>query len=183
MKGIILYSSRYGSTRRYAEWLAEETGFDCRETKKAKIDDVREYDTVVLGGNIHASGIAGLPFLKKHIAQLQGKKIVVFCVGASPYDEKAFQQAAALNLKDSLAGLPCFYCRGAWNFDGMSFADKILCRMLYKAVAKKKPEDQEPWEKALTEAGFGKHDWTDRAYLQPILEAVQQPGRKPDAEQ
>ena len=30
--------------------------------------------------------------------------------------------------------------------------------------------------KALTEAGFGKHDWTDRAYLAPILEAIGQTG-------
>ena len=43
MKGIILYTSKYGSTKRYAEWLAEETGFDCVEAKKAKIEDVKQY--------------------------------------------------------------------------------------------------------------------------------------------
>ena len=31
MKGIILYTSKYGATKRYAQWLAEETGFDCLE--------------------------------------------------------------------------------------------------------------------------------------------------------
>ena len=172
MKGIILYSSRYGSTKRYAGLLAEETGFDCLETKKASIDDVCQYDTVILGGNVYASGIAGLSFLKKHIARLQGKKVIVFCVGASPYEEKAFQQIVAHNLKDSLAGLPCFYCRGAWDFERMSLVDKSLCRMLHKAVAKKKPEDREPWESALMEAGFEKCDWTDKSYLDPILEAL-----------
>ena len=44
--------------------------------------------------------------------------------------------------------------------------------MLQKAVAKKKPEDCEVWEKALMEAGDQKHDWTDKSYLAPILEAV-----------
>ena len=58
MKGIILYQSKYGATRRYAEWIAEETGFDCVETGKAKIEDVMKYDTIVLGGGIYASGIA-----------------------------------------------------------------------------------------------------------------------------
>ena len=29
MKGIILYRSKYGATKRYADWLAQETGFDC----------------------------------------------------------------------------------------------------------------------------------------------------------
>ena len=172
MKGIILYASKYGATKRYAEWLAEKTGFDCVETKKAKIEDVKQFDTILLGGGIYASGIAGLSFLKKNITQLREKKVIVFCDGASPYEERAFQQIVAHNLKDSLAGLPCFYCRGAWDPDAMSLADRTLCRMLQKAVAKKKPEDCEIWEKALLEAGDQKHDWTDRSYLAPILEAI-----------
>ena len=76
-------------------------------------------------------------------------------------------------MKDSLAGLPCFYCRGAWNMDAMSIVDRNLCKMLQKAVAKKKPEDCEGWEKALMEAGNQTHDWTDKSYLEPILEAAQ----------
>lgn len=172
MKGIVLYSSKYGATKRYAEWLAEETGFDCVETKKARIEDVKQYETIILGGGVYASGIAGLSFLKKNMSQLQSKKVIIFCDGASPYDEKAFQQIVAHNLKDSLSGLPCFYCRGAWDMEAMNLVDRNLCKMLQKAVAKKKPEDCEVWEKALMEAGDQKHDWTDKSYLAPILEAV-----------
>ena len=56
--------------------------------------------------------------------------------------------------------------------DAMSLVDRNLCKMLQKAVAKKKPEDCEVWEKALLEAGDQKHDWTDKSYLAPILEAL-----------
>lgn len=172
MKGIILYTSKYGATKRYADWLAEETGFDCVQTRSAKVEDVSRCDTVILGGGVYASGIAGLSFLKKKTDRLRGRKIIVFCVGASPYDEKAFRQLVDHNMKDALAGLPCFYCRGAWDFDAMTPVHRTLCRMLYKAVSKKDPNTLEPWEKALTEAGFGKRDWTDKSYLAPILEAV-----------
>ena len=172
MKGIVLYTSKYGSTRRYARWIAEETGFNLEETKKAGIRDVLQYDTVVFGGGIYASGIAGLSFLRKHIGQLQGKKVIVFCVGASPYDEAAFRKIVARNLKDSLAGLPCFYCRGSFDPENMGVLDRSLCAMLRKAVEKKKPEDREIWETALVEAGEEKHDWTDRAYIVPILQAI-----------
>ena len=34
-RGIILYRSKYGATARYAEWLAEETGFDILRTNEA----------------------------------------------------------------------------------------------------------------------------------------------------
>ena len=33
-KGIILYQSKYGATKKYAEWLQDKTGYDCVETKK-----------------------------------------------------------------------------------------------------------------------------------------------------
>ena len=45
MNGIILYQSKYGATKKYAQWLSEKTGFPCVETKQARLSDVREYDT------------------------------------------------------------------------------------------------------------------------------------------
>ena len=47
-KGIILYQSKYGSTKKYAQWLKEATGFEVMEVKKAKVDTINGYDTVVL---------------------------------------------------------------------------------------------------------------------------------------
>ena len=70
MNGVILYQSKYGATKRYAEWLSEEIGFQCIETKKADINEIITYDPIILGGGIYASGIAGLSFLKKNINKL-----------------------------------------------------------------------------------------------------------------
>ena len=172
MKGIILYTSKYGATKRYADWLAEETGFECIETKKAKINDVIQYDTVVLGGGIYAGGIAGISFLKKNMDKLGGKKVVIFCNGASPYDETLFGKIKARNLKGNMESLPCFYLQGAFDMKSMKFLDRKLCGMLQKSVAKKKPEEMEVWEKALFEAGDSKCDWTDKENLAPVIEAL-----------
>ena len=168
-KGIILYQSKYGSTRKYAQWLSDKTGFPQAETKKASPDDLSSCDAIVLGGGLYASGIAGISFLKKNWQRLKGKKIAVFCVGASPADEKVLQQVAAHNLKGSLSGLPCFYCRGAWDEDVMTRKDRALCKLLQKAVAKKDPASYEPWETALMEAMGQRCDWTDPRYLEPLL--------------
>lgn len=43
-KGLILYRSKYGATKRYADWLKEATEFDCTENKKADIKKVMEYN-------------------------------------------------------------------------------------------------------------------------------------------
>ena len=152
MDGVILYQSKYGAAKKYADWLAEETGYPCMETKKADIKEIEKYDTIILGGGIYASGIAGLSFLKRNIGKLTGKKILVFCCGASPYEESAFQQCREHNMKDMLSDIPVFYCRGAWDMDAMSL-----------------PADYEVWEKALMAAGEDKCDWTDKKYIEPII--------------
>lgn len=176
MDGIILYRSKYGATRRYAGWLAEETGFPCVDVRKTDIREVRRHEVIVFGGAIYASGISGLSFLRRHIDDLRGRKVIAFCCGASPYEESAFRQIRERNMTGPLSDVPLYYCRGAWDMAAMSFMDRTLCTLLRNSVAKKAPADYEPWEKALMEAGDGSCDWTDRAYLTPILEAIDGPG-------
>ena len=169
-KGIILYKSRYGATAKYANWLAEATGFACKTLKEATVQDWKDCDTVVLGGGIYASGIAGLSFLKKNRQSLAGKKLAVFCVGASPFDQKTFDELCAHNFGGELQGTPCFYCRGAWNESAMNPFDRTLCRLLQKSLEKADPATFAPWQQALMEARGKSCDWTDKKYLTPLLE-------------
>ena len=172
-KGIIIYQSKYGATKKYAGWLRQMTGFDCVETPKAAPSEVAQYDTIILCGGIYASGIAGLSFLKKNIDKLKSKKIAILCVGASPYDEGAFTAIKEHNLTGNLRDIPLFYGRGAWNESKMKFMDRTLCKMLQKSVAKKDPSTYEPWMKALMCANGQNCDWTDKRYLTPLLDYLQ----------
>jgi len=172
MDGIILFKSKYGTTRKYAEWLVEETGFDSVETSRAKVEELAKYDVIVLGGGIYAMGIAGISFLRKNIGSLKDKRIIVFCVGASPFDPEALSGIRERNMKDELKDIPLFYCRGGWDISSMSFIDRNMCKLLQKSVSRKDPETLEIWERALLSAGEEKCDWTDRKYLEPILEEI-----------
>ena len=173
-RGIILYQSKYGATKKYVDWLVEETGYDCIETKDAKVANLQNYDVIILGGGVYASGIAGLQFIKKNIGRLGNKKIVVFAIGASPYDEKAIMQIRKMHFKDELRNIPLFYCRGAWDEEKMKFTDRTLCKMLQKVVAKQNPDEYEPWQKALMCAAGQKCDWTDKAYLEALLKYIEE---------
>lgn len=164
-EGIIIYQSKYGATKKYADWMQEMTGFACIETPKALPNEVAQYETVVLCGGIYASGISGLSFLKKNISRLRDKKIAVFCVGASPYDEGALEEIRKHNLKGDLKKIPLFYGRGAWAQDNMTLRDRTLCKLLQKSIAKQDPGTYEPWMKALVSAFGQNHDWTDKKYL------------------
>lgn len=169
-KGIIVYQSKYGATKKYAEWLQDMTDYHCIEISEALVNEVAQYEIIVLCGGIYASGITGLSFIKKNIDKLKNKKMAIFCVGASPYDESAFAEIKAHNLKDNLRDIPLFYGRGAWNESKMKFMDRTLCKMLQKSVAKKDPSTYEPWMKALMCASGQDCDWTDKKYLIPLIE-------------
>lgn len=171
-KGIILYESKYGATKKYAQWLVEMTGFDLEQTGKFDSKKIAGYEKIILCGGIYASGISGSSFLRKNSELVKNKKTAVFCVGASPFDEKAVQEIRVHNLKGELKDIPLFYGRGAWNLDKMSFKDRTLCKLLQKATAKKDPALYEPWEEALMCAGKENCDWTDKAYLQPLLDYI-----------
>ena len=171
-KIVVLYKSKYGATKQYAQLLKEKLNCDIWENKNVTVAQLQPYDTIILGGGIYAGGIAGRSFLEKHYQELKHKQLLLFGVGASPYDENALK---ALRLKSELKDIPLFYCRGAWNESVMSFKDKTLCSMLKKMVAKKDPATYEPWEAALAEAmQGGKFDWTDETYLTPILNYINQ---------
>lgn len=170
MKGIVIYKSKYGSTKKYAEWIRESTGFDMAEADKFRPDELGNYDTVIFGGGIYAGGIAGIAFLKKNIARLHGKNLAVFCCGASPFDADFMKALKERNMPGELSDIPLFYCRGGCDIANLHFADKTLCKMLVKAVAKKDPAQREVWETALVEASETACDWTDKAYITPILE-------------
>lgn len=168
--GVILYQSKYGATQKYADWLAERTGFTQIETPKATADRVAAYETILLCGGIYASGIAGLSFLKRNYSRLREKNLAILCVGASPYDEAALAELKAHNLKDELQAVPLFYARGAWDESKMTWKDRSLCRLLQRAVAKKNPATYEPWMKALMAAAGQACDWTEPRYLTSLLE-------------
>ncbi|MCI8994557.1 MAG: flavodoxin [Lachnospiraceae bacterium] len=171
-QGIIIYKSKYGSAKKYAHWLRDLTGFDCLEASKAAWNRADACDTILFCGGIYASGIAGLSSLKKNLPCWKDKKILVLCVGASPYEEAAFAEIRQHNMTGYLKEIPLFYGRGAWDESRMTFVDRILCGMLQKSLAKKDPDAYEPWMEALLSSAGQVCDWTDKKYLVPLLDAL-----------
>lgn len=171
-KGLVIYKSKYGATKKYADMLRKELPCDVCESRNWKTAKMASYDWVIFAGGIYASGISGLDVLRKNYELFRNRKVAIFCVGASPFDETALAEIKAHNLKEDLKGVPVFYGRGAWDESIMSWKDRTLCKMLQKAIAKKDADSCEPWMKALLSATGQKCDWTDKKYLIPLLEYI-----------
>ncbi len=66
-KGIIIYKSKYGTTKKYAEWLAKETQYDIVDITKTNIKLISNYSNIILCGAIYASGINGLSIISRNV--------------------------------------------------------------------------------------------------------------------
>lgn len=168
-KTLLLYKSKYGSSKKYAMWLQEELNGDIINLKEKECKSFEIYDTIILVGGIYASGVSGMKYLKSNLSKLEDKKVVILAVGASPYDKNNLNHLIEQNLKDLNVEIPIFYARGAYDESTMTFVDRKLCKMLKKMVAKKGVSEMEPWEAALMESIGKTNDWTSKENLEEIL--------------
>ena len=93
MKTIVIYHSQTGFTKRYAKWIADAAGADCLDLSEAKKKNLDKYDAIIFGGFACAGSISKLGWFKSHIEQWADKKLIAFCVGASPIDSPDIEPA------------------------------------------------------------------------------------------
>ncbi|MEA5002547.1 MAG: flavodoxin domain-containing protein [Christensenella sp.] len=168
---IIIYQSKYGSTKKYAEWLATKLNADLYPKSKTTAEMLQKYDTIVYGGGLYAGGVNGISFLQKNLARLHSKNIVIFATGASFPIAGIEDEIKGRN--PALADIPVFFLRGGMDYHHMKLADKIMMSLFRKMLNKKAPADREDWENFLLEHFEEQFDFTDPANLQPLLDHLQ----------
>lgn len=169
MKTIVIYNSQTGFTKRYAEWIAEATGADCLELSAAKKKDLAAYDAIVFGGWACAGNISKLSWFKGNIDRWDGKKLIAFCVGASPIDNPEIDIALKRNLNESEhKKVKIFYCPGGLNYEKMSTPSKLMMKMFVKKLKTQKNKTEA--EQIMVKMISSSYDISDRKYIEPILQ-------------
>lgn len=172
MKAVIVYYSQTGFTRRYAQWLAEELGCDCvpfNHRTRVKLDD---YDVLIFGSGLSAGKIRQLSWFKESMANREGRKKIVFAVGAMPQEAtNAIDEMFARNFTyEQCRNLELFYLQGGLSYERMSWPERtvmrIMCAMLRGKKRRTADEEGKLW---MIEKSF---DATNKAAIQPIVEAA-----------
>lgn len=172
-KVLVIYKSKYGSTKRYAKWIAEGVNGDLIESSKVKSEDLKKYDTIVFGGFLHAVGISGVKIITENFKNIADKSLIVFAVGCTPEREKDIEKVFSANLKGEMRGkIQCFYLRGAFNYENLDFVDKMMMNALKIKLKKIKEEDLDEDAKGLLECYDNPVDWTDKKFIQPIVKCI-----------
>lgn len=171
MKTIVIYNSQTGFTKRYAGWIAEAAGADCMELQAAKKKSMEAYEAVVFGGWARAGGISGINWFKSNMDKWADKKLMVFCVGASPIDSPDIEPALKQNFTETQwKKVSVFYCPGGLNYEKMSVSSKLMMKMFVKALKAKKGRTKA--EEEMIKVISASYDISDKKYVEPILDCL-----------
>jgi len=80
-KYIVIYTSKRGSTKQYAEWIAEDLGCEALPLSAAYGLDLHGYDCVIYGGWIRGSGIVDFDKFARMLDDEIMKHLLVYGVG------------------------------------------------------------------------------------------------------
>lgn len=172
-KQLIIYGSRYGSTRRYAERLAEMTGLEAVEYKAVK--DLGDYDRIVYLGSLYAGGVTGL---KQAVGKMSPQQeLIVATVGLADSTDAANVAHIRQSIKDQIPAhfydeSRLFHLRGAIDYTKLNLKYRLMMSLLAKKVAKLSEEQQNAETRAMLDT-YGKQvDFVDFSSLQPIVDKI-----------
>lgn len=146
MKTLVLYKSKSGFTKKYAEWIGAELGADIFEASKVTAGMMTAYDTVVYGGGLYAVGINGVKLITENLKRLKDKKVVVFATGLSPAGEEAINEVQNKNFSsEQQKQIRFFYLRGGFDYNKLKPFYKAAMSLMKWILKRKKnlaPDDQ-----------------------------------------
>ncbi|MBQ1470822.1 MAG: hypothetical protein IIZ34_00475 [Eubacterium sp.] len=195
-KTAVIYYSKYGTTRRYAEWIASELEAELFDARKFKKKDLSRFDTIVYGGGIYAGGIKGIELITKNWYKgLSEKRVIVFAVGITVESEACREQCLEVNfekrfvtdaaedagrdsgqfalgelLKEKRMPIRCFFLPGAFDPGQIRGMDKAIMAVTRKMIGSGAQGDS-------VDGAIAKYmqqgcDLVDRAAIAPVVQAA-----------
>lgn len=170
MKILIVYKSKTGFTKKYAEMVAKEVDCTLMDFKELSEKTMSDYDVVVYGSGIHAGMIGGLTKAKEMFHKSSAKKFIIFATGGTPNAAKeAIDEIWKNNFStDELVNIPHFYMQGGLCYEKMPIFDKALMKMMSTVLSKKKDKDES--EEGFAQAIQSSYDISSVEYAKPLIE-------------
>lgn len=170
MKTIVIYSSKTGFTKQYAEWIAEGTGAACLPLAEAKKKNMAGYDAIIFGSWACAGRIKDIGWFTENMDRWKGKRLIVFCVGASPFTSDVEKSLAQNFNEPKLERANVFYCPGGLNYEKMSAPSRLMMRMFVKMIKAKK--DKSVTKEEMARVMSASYDISDKKYIEPIIKCL-----------
>ena len=176
MKSVILYGSRYGSARRYAQELSKQTDIPAVSYQEAP--PLSKLETIVYIGALYAGGVLGLTKTLRRQSFGEHQRLVIVTVGLAdpdiPQNRENIRNSLQKQIPAQLYGRAAvFHLRGAIDYQALSLGHRTMMALLHRSLQKKPAEEWSEEDKALMETYGKQADFVDFASLRPIINEIQ----------
>jgi menaquinone-dependent protoporphyrinogen IX oxidase len=177
-KALVLYYSKYGTTKKYAEWIAAELNGDAIALRDFKQNTLANYGAVVIGSGLYAGNIRGIDIIIKNYETLRGKKTVLFTCGLADYSKAENINAIAGRIEkripeDIRKNIKTYFLRGGIDYKRLGLIDRIAMGIMKKVCegkVKKEGDKVNEETKEFIEI-YGKNtDFMDKCSIKEIVE-------------
>lgn len=176
-KTAVIYESKYGSTKRYAQWIAEALSCPLFERREFPVQQLSEYEVVIYGGGLYAGGISGIKLITKNQTLLSNKKVILFTCGLAdpenPDNISSIRKSLEKTLSpEMLNHIQIFHLRGGIDYPRLSFIHRSMMAMLRRMLLKKDADSLTQEDRQLLET-YGKCvNFTDPEAIRPIINYI-----------
>lgn len=172
-KIAIIYKSKYGSTKRYAGWIAIRLDADLYEVSDIRPKDLDDYDIIIYGGGLYIGNINGVKFITKNYDRIKNKKIIIFSVGMESDNNDLNNRIIDKNFdKELIKNIKLFNFRGAFDYRQLNLIDKLLMKGLRNSISQKSIRDLTEDDKRILEGFEQLIDLCDKKSIDILVESV-----------
>ncbi|MCL1913279.1 MAG: flavodoxin domain-containing protein [Eubacteriaceae bacterium] len=168
---LVVYKSKYGSTKKYAEWISQELEADLVEAKTATPGMLKKYDIVIYGGGLYAGGISGVKLVTKNPCQ----NLIIFTVGLGDPKTSDYSEILKLNFTPEFQeNLKLFHLRGDIDYSKLSLLHKMMMAVMRRSIARKPEEERDMDDTLFLETYGSKINFASKEYIQELVSYVRE---------
>lgn len=134
MRTVILYYSKTGNTKKYAEDIAAALKCDVMPLNKFKAKMIPDYDTIVFGSRVIGTKIQKADDFLAMYDAMEGKNIIMFAVGMSLVSKEARLNLISNNILD-LYHIRFYQLRGSFDYEKLGMVEKLLMSNSLRMIA------------------------------------------------
>jgi len=165
---LVTYKSKYGHTKKYATWIAQQLNADLKPLSDVNKKDVSSFETIIFGTGVYMGKMNGL---KKAFKVFNHHPMIVFACGGHLNKLKEIEKIKIQNRlePDSFKG-KFFYVPGGLDFSQVKGIMKPILRIVEKMLKNKVDKTKEEIE--MLEGFSNPTYYVDEIYIKEIVDYV-----------
>lgn len=174
MKNVaVVYSSKYGHTKQYADWLKEDIDADVIDIAKFNITQMMAYKLVIFACGVYADKMAIMDFIKKNVTAIPTQKTMIMAVSWYTNDSAAAKEKLiAENYPEQFKGsVPLYIVNSGINKKQISKVDSMKLIAAQVSIEKKEGRSSDDINMLAIIKGYS--DQTSKDNLNSIKKGIE----------